>query len=137
MVAASATTGTLIAVGKRASTVARPFNVVASHLLGPRAADSFGFVPRITLTGVAIHLGLTTALGIVILVLVRTRRSSLWLTSAGASLMCGLVSVGLARRGIPSLAQLFPLGDLLVYYLVLALSLVVGIRFALPSSALE
>ena len=129
--AAASTSGALIALGKRTGTVARPFNVIASHLLGPGAADSFVFVPRITLIGIAVHLVLTTLLGILILEIVKRRLSSLWVATAGISLLCGLVSIGVARRGAPSLAQLFSLGDLVVYFVVLALSLAVGTRFAL------
>ena len=133
LLAASASAGTLIAIGRRASTAARPFNVIASHVIGSRAADSFGFVAAITLTGVVLHVALTVVLGIVALGIVGRRLAPAWLASAAMSLLLGLISVGLARRGTPSLAQLFSLGDLLAYYLILATSLVVGIRFALPS----
>lgn len=135
VLAAGATSGALIALGRRTGTVARPFNVVASHLLGPRAADSFGFVPGITLTGVAVHVALTTALGVAILAIVRRGLAPLWPASVALSLLCCLVSIGIARRGSPSLAQLLPVGDLVVYFIVLTVSLVLGIRFALPSSA--
>jgi hypothetical protein len=135
--AAAATTGALIAIGRRTGTGARPFNIIASHALGSRAADAFGFVPLVTLTGVALHLALTTLLGIICLGIVRSRLSPAWLTAAGLSLLCGLVSVGMARRGGMSLAALLSAGDLLLYYLVLAVSLVAGIRFALPTSAVD
>jgi hypothetical protein len=137
ILAAASTSGALIALGKRTGTAARPFNVVASHLLGARAADAFGFVPRITLTGIAAHVVATTLLGVVILRIVRRRLAPIWLASAGASLLCCLVSIGIARRGNPSVAQLFPVGDLAVYFVVLALSLAIGIRFALPSAAID
>jgi hypothetical protein len=132
VLAAAATAGTLIAIGRRVGTGARPFNIIASHALGSRAAEVFGFVPAITLTGVALHVGLTTVLGIVSLATVRLRLSPAWLTAGALSLVCCLVSIGVARRGGLSLAALFPAGDLLVYYLVLAVALVAGIRFALP-----
>jgi hypothetical protein len=132
ILAAASTGGALIALGKRTGTAVRPFNVIASHLLGARAADSFGFVPRITLTGVALHVFVTTLLGVLILGIVKRRLAPAWLASAGTALLCCLVSIGLARRGDPSLAQLFSVGDLAVYFLVLAVSLVLGVRFAVP-----
>jgi hypothetical protein len=137
ILAAASTSGALIALGKRTGTVVRPFNVIASHLLGPRAADSFGFVSRITLPGVAVHVVVTTLLGVVILAIVRRRLAPVWVASAAGSMLCCLVSIGIARRGSPSLAQLFSVGDLAVYFVVLALSLAVGIRFALPSPAID
>ena len=135
VLAAASTTGALIALGKRTGTAARPFNVIASHLLGSQAADAFGFVPHITLAGVGIHVVLTTLLGVVLLGIVRLRPFPPWLASAAISLLCCLISVGIARRGSPSLARLFSVGDLAVYFVALALSLAMGIRFALPPSA--
>ena len=137
ILAAASTGGALIALGKRTGTAVRPFNIIASHLLGAPAGDAFGFVPRITLTGVALHVVFTTLLGVLILEIVKRRLAPAWLAGAGVSLFCCLVSIGLARRGDPSLAQLFSLGDLTVYFLVLAVSLVVGMRFARPSPRID
>src|ERR1044071_9734816 len=55
LLGATATSGALIAIGSRAATVARPFNAIAGHVLGVRGSDAFGFVPRITITGIALH----------------------------------------------------------------------------------
>ena len=137
LLAAASTSGALVALGRRAATAARPFNIIASHLLGFRAADAYGFVPRITLTGVALHVVATTLLGVVILRIVRQQRAPIWLASVGVSLLWCLVSIGIARRGSPSVAQLFAVGDLAVYFVVLALSLAIGIRFALPALAID
>jgi hypothetical protein len=137
ILAAASTSGALIALGKRTGTVVRPFNVIASRLLGPPAADAFGFVSRITLTGVVVHVVVTTLLGVAILAIVRRRLAPGWLASSAGSLLCCLVSIGIARRGAPSLAQLFSVGDLAVYFAALALSLAIGIRFALPTPAID
>jgi hypothetical protein len=135
LLAAGATAGALIALGKRSGAASRPFNIIASHLLGPRVAESFGWNPAVTLTGVVLHITLTTALGVAVLAIVRRKLASLWVASFGLSLLSSLVSVGIARRGLPSLAEVFPVGDLVVYFITLAIALVAGIRFALPSSA--
>jgi hypothetical protein len=137
MLAAASTSGALIALGKRTATAATPFNVIASHLLGSRAADVTGFVPGITLTGVAVHVVVTTLLGASIVGIVSRRLAPLWFASAAISLLCCLLSIGIARRGGASLAQLFSLGNLTVYFLVLALSLAVGMRLAPPSPATD
>jgi hypothetical protein len=128
--AATATAGTLIAVGRRTSTAARPFNVIASHLLGASRADAWGFVAGVTIAGIAVHVVLTSLLGVIVGEIVGRRLAPLWATATAASLMSALVSIGIARRGGNSLAAILPLGDLLVFYVTLALALVVGIRFA-------
>lgn len=128
--AAASTSGALIALGKRTATAATPFNVIASHLIGSRAADVTGFVPHVTLTGVAVHVVVTTLLGATIAGIVRRRLAPLWFASIAVSLLCCLVSIGIARRGGASLAQLFSVGNLAVYFLVLSLSLAAGMRFA-------
>ncbi len=134
---AASTSGALIALGKRTATASTPFNVIASHLLGSPAADVTGFVPHITLTGVAVHVGVTTLLGASIVGIVRRRFAPLWFASAAVSLLCCLVSIGIARRGGASLAQLFSVGNLAVYFFVLAISLAVGTRFAAPPRAAD
>jgi hypothetical protein len=137
VVAAAATAGTLVAIGRRTATASQPFNIIASHVVGARAGGAFGFLPAVTIVGVVFHFTFTTLLGIITLALVRRRLAPLWLACAGLSLLCALISIGIARRGGFSLAALFSTGDLLLYYAVLAASLFAGIRFALPPSALD
>ena len=127
---AASTSGALIALGKRTATASTPFNVIASHLLGSRAADVTGFVPHITLTGVGVHVVVTALLGASIVEIVRRRLAPLGVASAAVSLLCCLVSIGIARRGGASLAQLFSVGNLAVYFIVLALSFAMATRFA-------
>lgn len=135
LLAAASTAGALVALGGRSATAARPFNILASHLLGPAAADVFGFVPWITLVGLAIHVVLSALVGVFIIGIVCRRLAPLWLATTGTVVLCALLSTGIARRGGLSLAELFPLGDVLVYYLILGLSLGIGIRFSLPPAA--
>lgn len=133
-IAAAATTGVLIGIGRRDATPWYPFNVAASHMLGARAAASFGFVPA-TVVGLLVHLAIIAALSVVLLTAVRRRRAPLWVAAAGLALFAALISMGLARRGSPALAGILPVGDLVLYYVLLAASLGVGMRFALPREA--
>jgi hypothetical protein len=137
VLAATATAGALIAIGMRTTTAARPFNTIASHLLGGSRADVWGFVPEVTIVGIVSHLTMTTMLGIVVATVVRRRLAPLWAAALAATLLSALVSIGVARRGGTSLAQLLPLGDLLLFYVTLAASLVVGMRFAFPPAAID
>jgi hypothetical protein len=133
--AAAATTGTLIVIGARTATAWRPFNLIASHVLGSRAAEAIGFVPSVTIAGIILHLLIVVLLGVIVLGIVRSGVSPLLPTTLAVTVLCCLLSIGMARRGGVSLATLFPLGDLLVYYVALGISLMAGIRFALPSPA--
>ena len=129
--AATATAGALVAIGMRTGDAARPFNAIAAHLVGGLRADVVGFVPGVTIAGIALHFVLTTALGVLVAAIVGRRLAPGWLTAMAAALLAGLVSVGIARRGGYSLAQLLSVGDLLLFYTTLAVSLAIGIRFSL------
>lgn len=133
--AATASSGALVALGMRTGSAARPFNVIAAHLLGGLRADVWGFVPQVTIPGIVLHLLLTTLLGIVVHAIVRRDLAPAWLAATAAAVLCGLVSIGIARRGGSSLAQLFPLGDLLLFYITLAVTLAIGMRFAFFGAA--
>jgi hypothetical protein len=130
LLAATATSGALVAIGSRTATVARPFNAIAGHLLGASRAGAYGFVAGVTITGVVIHVLLTVTAGVAVSFLVRRGIAAGWLASAVIAMLGALVSIGIARRGGSSLAQVLPLGDLVLFYFLLAVSLAVGIRFA-------
>lgn len=130
IIAATATSGALIAIGRRASTAARPFNTIAGHLVGARRADAFGFIPAVTITGIALHLLLVTMAGVAVVIIARRRFAPVWLASLIITLLAAFASIGIARRGGMSLATLLTTGDLLLFYVTLAISLAVGTRFA-------
>ncbi|HEY6218992.1 MAG TPA: hypothetical protein VIV65_02975 [Gemmatimonadaceae bacterium] len=130
-IAAAATTGALIGLGRRDATAARVFNVIGAHVLGSAGVSSFHFGPG-TVAGILFHLVFTITLGVLILYLTTQRRLPLWPTAFGLAVLSALVSIGLARRSLPSLGLILPIGDLVAYYVVLAVSLGVGIRFAFP-----
>jgi hypothetical protein len=130
LLAATATSGALISIGSRAATVARPFNAIAGHLLGVRGSDAYDFVPLITITGIALHVVLITLAGVVIAFVVRRRIAPAWLAATALATLSALVSVGVAKRGGSSLARVLPVGDLVLFYMMVAVSLGVGIRLA-------
>jgi hypothetical protein len=130
LLAATATSGALIVIGSRAATVARPFNAIAGHLVGVQRSDALGFVPAVTITGIAIHFGLVTLGGVAVAMVARRRIAPAWVAATALATLSALVSVGIARRGGSSLARVLPIGDLILFYLLVALSLVVGIRLA-------
>ena len=128
--AATATSGALLAIGSRASTAARPFNMIAGHVVGLQRGDAFGFVPSVTLTGIALHFLLVTVAAVVVAAAARRRFAPDWLAAVVVSVLGALVSIGIARRDGASLARLFAIGDLVVFYAILAATLVIGIRLA-------
>src|SRR3954470_23349599 len=93
LLAATATAGTLIAIGHRTSTIARPFNVIAMHLLGDRA-NMLGFVAGVTLLGVVVHFVVTTLAGIVVAMIANRGFAPPWLVVVATSLLMALISVG-------------------------------------------
>jgi hypothetical protein len=95
-----------------------------------RRTDAFGFVPAITITGVALHVLLLALGGVVVAVLTRRRILPAWLAAVALATLSALVSVGVAKRGGSSLARVLPVGDLILFYVIVALSLIVGIRLA-------
>ena len=130
LLSATATSGALVAIGSRAATVARPFNAIAGHLLGVERGNALGFVPGITITGLALHVVLLMLAGVAMAVITRRGIAPAWAVAVALATLSALVSVGIARRGGSSLARVLPIGDLILFYMMVALSLVVGIRLA-------
>jgi len=130
LLAATATGGALVAMGSRAATVARPFNAIAGHLLGLQRSDAFGFVPGVTILGIALHVLLVTLAGVAVASVARRRLAPAWAAALALSTLSALVSAGIARRGGSSLARVLPVGDLILFYLLLAATLTIGIRIA-------
>ena len=129
LLGATATSGALIAIGSRAATVARPFNAIAGHVLGQRA-DAYAFVPAVTIVGVVVHVVLLTLAGLLVTIVARRRMMPAWAAAAALATLSALISVGIARRGGWSLARVLPIGDLVLFYMMVAISLPLGIRIA-------
>ena len=131
VLAASSTAGALIAFGIHLGTPARPFNALGALLLGPGAAQIYGFSAGPTIAGVLLEIAATVASGVLhaLLVLRRGGHSVLWSIAIPAGALC--TTWVLARVAGVGLAALLPIGNLVVLALVLTLSLAIGIRFAL------
>jgi hypothetical protein len=129
LLAATATGGALLAVGHRSATAARPFNIIAMHLLGDRA-NMLGFAAAVTLAGLLIHFILTTLVGIVTAAIANRRLAPAWAVAFAVSVLMALISIGIARRGGSSLAAILTVGDLVAFYLTMAIALMIGMRIA-------
>ena len=75
LLAACATGGALLGFGIRQGIPSRPFNATARLLLGARADGVWGFVPAVTLTGVALHVTVMVVWGVVYARADRDRRT--------------------------------------------------------------
>ena len=130
--AAAATAGALLGFGIQQGTPARPFNAVASLLLGDRADRIWGFHPVVTVVGVIVHVALTFGWG---LLFARVASGMRGLRLAGAAL--GIAAAALAvdlliitrLLGVDVSDVLTP-AQVIVLHLVLGVALGVGMRLA-------
>ena len=126
-VAAAATTGALIAMGHRMGSAAMPFAAISATLFRRTAANgALGLV----FTGIVLHITVIFVWSVVFAWLVeRLRWSSVVAAAfigAGHFALSWLVAWGTGE----GLASILPLGDRIVFALILTASLVVGMRFA-------
>lgn len=126
-VAAAATTGALIAMGHRMGSAAIPFAAISATLFRRTAASG---AVGLVFTGVVLHITAIFVWSVVFVWLVeRLRWSSLVaaaLIGAAHFVLSWLVAWGTGT----GLASILPLGDRIVFSLILFASLVVGMRFA-------
>jgi hypothetical protein len=130
-VAASATAGALVAMGTRLGSALLPFGAIGSVVAGgpPR---SMVVQPGVVVLGIVGHIVVTMLWALVFARLTERWRGAAFraalFVAAGAMAAWWLVG-SVTGRGI---AVVLPLGDHVVFGLVLALSLVGGMRFAFP-----
>lgn len=132
-IAAAATAGTLCGFGVRMGTPARPFNAVAILLLGDRAVGIWGFDGTVTMTGVLLHLLVVTGWSILFAALAGSLRG---LRLLGAAVLVAAAAFGVdvllfSRVLGAGIGDVLAPGQRVALYLVLAISLVVGMRLAL------
>ena len=134
MLAASATAGALVGFGLRQGTPSRPFNATARLLLGDRAEGVWGFVPSVTMTGVALHVTAMLVWGLIYVRVSRGHRGvarvAIAVAVAAAALLVDLLVVERALHAGVS-GVLTPL-QVAAVHVVLAASLAVGMRLASP-----
>ena len=129
-VAASATAGALVAIGRRAGSAALPFGVIGNILAGGQFVR---VTPGNVIGGVVAHFAISIGWGIVFALLVerwRGRTISAALVVAIASFVVSLLVGRIAGRG---LATVLPIGDRVIVSLVFATALMLGMRFAFPA----
>ncbi|MFN2567282.1 MAG: hypothetical protein ABR499_19980 [Gemmatimonadaceae bacterium] len=130
--AAAATAGALLGFGIQQGTPARPFNSIATLLLGDRAGGIWGFHPVVTVVGVLAHLAVTLGWGLLFARLARGMRG---LRLAGAAVVATVatlaVHVLIAGRllGMNVSDVLVP-AQVIALHIVLGVALGVGMRLA-------
>jgi uncharacterized membrane protein SirB2 len=126
-VAASATTGALVAMGHRLGSAAAPFAAIGAALVRrtPTVSDT-----TLIVIGVVLHVTMVLVWSAVFVWLVRDARwrnvAAAITVALGAFLLSGVIA-SLSGAGA---ATLLPLGDRVVLAVVLAAALVLGMRFA-------
>jgi hypothetical protein len=135
-VAAASSLGMLLGFGRRTSTLWRPLNAAAHMALGLRADDVWGFQSDVTLVGVAVVLVVSTVAGVVIAELTSSPRfSSNTLAAFGVALVGYFLHVHIVARKPGGLTALLTLGELRALYAAAAIALLLGMRYAFPTSA--
>jgi hypothetical protein len=131
LVAASAVTGLLIGIGRRAGTALRPVNATAYAVLGTRADGVWDFDPIVTVVGVLVVLAVCTTAGMVVARLSPSFRTLRTLVvAAGVALVGYLLHVHVASRLDGGLSALLSVGEMRALYVTAASALVLGMRFA-------
>ena len=128
-VAAAATTGALVAVGHRLGSTGLPFASIAGVLFHQAAMAS---AARMVTAGVVLHGVAIFVWSLICVQLARafTRRDIAAGVVAASQFTLSWIIAWSSGSG---LASVLALGDRIVYALVLAGALVVGMRFAFPS----
>jgi hypothetical protein len=129
-ITAAATTGALIAIGRRLGSAGIPFAAISAALFHRTAA---GGEVGLVFTGFVLHVTLMFILAFVCVWLVErlafSRPVAAVLVALGELALSWLIAWS---RGA-GMATILPLGDRIVLAVVIAIALVVGMRFALPA----
>ena len=130
--AAAATAGALLGFGIQQGTPARPFNVIASLVLGDRADRIWGFHPVVTVVGVIVHVAVTSGWG---LLFARLAGGMHGLHLAGAALGIAAtalaVDVLLVSRVLGAhVSDVLAPAQVIALHIVLGVALGVGMRLA-------
>jgi hypothetical protein len=130
--AAAATAGALLGFGVQQGTPARPFNAVASLILGDRAEGIWGFHPVVTVVGVIVLVTVTLGWG---LLFARLAGGTRGLRLAGAAAIVTVaalaVHVVIATRLLgANVSDVLAPAQVIALHLVLGVALGVGMRLA-------
>ena len=129
-ITSAATTGALIAIGRRLGSAGIPFAAISAALFHRTAA---GGEAGLVFAGIVLHVTVMFGLAFVCVWLVErlelARLTAAVLVALGELALSWLVAWSQGA----GMATILPLGDRLVLAVVTVLALVVGMRFALPS----
>ena len=130
--AAAATAGAVLGFGLQQGTPARPFNTIASLVLGDRADRIWGFHPVVTVVGVIVHAALALGWGVLFARLAGGMRG---LRLAGAAL--GIAATALAVDVLiitrflgTHVSDVFAPAQVIALHMILGVALGVGMRLA-------
>ena len=128
--ATAATTGALVAMGHRAGHVAMPFAAIGGV---PFQRTSDSGVVGLVFIGVVFHVAVTFVWSALYVSLAqRSRhRAIIAIAFGAANFLCSWIVTWSTSRG---LAAVLPLGDRIVYAIIFAIALVVGMRYAFSYS---
>lgn len=127
LVVVGATAGALVAMGHRLGSVGLPFAATAAALLRRTATSADA---SLVIIGVGLHVVLTLAWSALFVWLVRTRQWSVGIAALVVVVLAHAVNWLVAWRTGNGIASVLPLGDRIVFALVFAAALAIGIRFA-------
>lgn len=127
---AAATTGALIAIGRRLGSAGIPFAAISAALFHRTAA---GGEAGLVFAGIVLHITVMFVLAFVCVWLVERLQLSRTVAAVLVALGEFALSWMVAWSRGAGMATILPLGDRIVLALVTVLALVVGMRFALPT----
>ena len=123
--------GLLIGIGHRAGTAWRPINAAAHSLLGSRADGVWSYHGSVTLVGGLVVLTMSVAAGLVVARITSSFHTAHLIAAAAGVAFAGyLLHLHVVARVSGGLAALLSVGELRGMYVMLAVALVVGMRFA-------
>jgi hypothetical protein len=130
--AAAATAGALLGFGIQQGTPARPFNAVASLLLGDRAYGIWGFHLVVTVVGVIVLVALTLGWGVLFARLAGGMRG---LRLAGTALVVAAAALAVdvlivTQLGGANVSDALAPAQVIALHVVLGVALGVGMRLA-------
>jgi hypothetical protein len=130
--AAAATAGALLGFGIQQGMPARPFNAVASLLLGDRADGIWGFHPVVTVVGVLAHVALSFGWG---LLFARFAGGMRGLRLAAAALVVAAGALAVNRLIVTQIlganvSDVLAPAQVIALHVVLGVALAVGMRLA-------
>lgn len=132
IIAAAATGGALLGFGFRAGTPARPFNGLATFVLGDQARGVWGYVSTVTITGVLLHVVLTIGWSMLFVRLAARQRG--WHVPALAIAVATLAWVAtrtlVLRQMGAGMSSVLGSAQLATLHVILCVALVLGMRFA-------